>query len=199
MSETADGMADGTAESIAEGLERRFAADGFAAPGVDALRAAAGVSLRTLYRYFPSREAMVLGALERRHRRYLEALVGDIAQSGGSAAVRAAFDRLTRWMAEEAPTGCLFRNAMAAHPDSEAVRQQVRRHKAENRSAYGRLIASAFPALPTAARDPAAGALFLIQEGYTAAYPALGSAQAEADARALLDPLLMRLEKEAAA
>ncbi|MCR9220379.1 MAG: TetR/AcrR family transcriptional regulator [Alphaproteobacteria bacterium] len=188
-----------TADSIAEGLERRFAADGFAAPGVDALRAAAGVSLRTLYRHFPSREAMVLGALERRHRRYLETLVDRTAAGGGTEAVRAAFARLSRWMAEEAPTGCLFRNAMAAHPDSDAVRAQVRRHKEENRAAFARLLAAAFPALPTAARDPAAGALFLIQEGFTAAYPTLGPAQAEADARALLDPLLRRLEKEAAA
>ncbi|WP_367180608.1 TetR family transcriptional regulator [uncultured Ruegeria sp.] len=43
---------------------------GFAGPGVEALRAGADVSLRTLYKYFPSREAMVVGALRHRDRVY---------------------------------------------------------------------------------------------------------------------------------
>lgn len=61
----------GTREKIAAGLERAFASHGFAEPSVDTLRDAAGVSLRTLYRYMPSRADMVMAALEHRHRRYM--------------------------------------------------------------------------------------------------------------------------------
>ena len=50
-------------EKIAGDLDRQFAEMGFAEQGVEALRAGADVSLRTLYKYFPSREAMVVGAL----------------------------------------------------------------------------------------------------------------------------------------
>ena len=49
-----------TMKRIAGGLERAFAANGFAEPSVEDLRDAAGVSLRTLYKYAASREAMVL-------------------------------------------------------------------------------------------------------------------------------------------
>ena len=58
-----------TARLIAARLESCFVSRGFLEPGVDALRDAAGVSLRTLYKYFPSREAMVIGALDHRRNR----------------------------------------------------------------------------------------------------------------------------------
>ena len=45
---------------IAEGLECAFASRGFAEPSVDDLRDSAGVSLRTLYKYMPSRGDMVI-------------------------------------------------------------------------------------------------------------------------------------------
>ncbi len=59
---TTSSMRD-TATKIAAGLERAFAARGFSEPCVDDLREAAGVSLRTLYKYTPSRDAMVRMAL----------------------------------------------------------------------------------------------------------------------------------------
>ena len=62
---------------ISAGLERAFARHGFAGPSVDDLRDAAGVSLRTLYRYVPSRAEMVLAALEHRHQRCLTRIFGE--------------------------------------------------------------------------------------------------------------------------
>ena len=59
---------------IAAGLKRAFAARGFAEPSVEDLRGAAGVSLRMLCKYVPSRANMVLAALEHRHGRYLSHL-----------------------------------------------------------------------------------------------------------------------------
>ncbi|WP_249218750.1 TetR/AcrR family transcriptional regulator [Falsirhodobacter algicola] len=115
---------------IAAGLERAFAANGFAEPSVDTLRDAAGVSLRTLYRYFPSRADMVLAALEHRHRRYL-AFVFDDLPDGRDAARDALFTRVGDWMEGEASHGCLFHGAVAADPGSAALRDLLSRHKDE--------------------------------------------------------------------
>lgn len=54
-------------QQIAENLERAFSQKGFAEPSVAELKALSGVSMRTLYKYFPSKESMVVGALDYRH------------------------------------------------------------------------------------------------------------------------------------
>ena len=66
---------------ISAGLERAFANRGFAEPSVEDLRDAAGVSLRTLYKYTPSRAEMVLAALENRHQRYLARVFDDLPEA----------------------------------------------------------------------------------------------------------------------
>lgn len=156
-----------TTERIAGRLEASFTTHGFAAPGVDALRADAGVSLRTLYKHFPSREAMVIGALDHRHRIYLAYLADGSPDGPGPAPVLHVFTRLGDWMAERAPTGCLFVSALAAHPDNKAIHEAVARHKQETRDMIGERVARAAPALPTTQFEPLSDALLLIHEGQT--------------------------------
>ncbi|WP_207802507.1 TetR/AcrR family transcriptional regulator [Motiliproteus coralliicola] len=115
---------------IAAGLERAFAQHGFAQIGVDGLREATQVSLRTLYKYCPSREAMVVTALEHRHQRYLAHLLDGLPTTP-TQALDEAFERIGNWMLENAPQGCLFKSAVAAHPDSELLHQMLERHKLE--------------------------------------------------------------------
>ncbi|QFS81264.1 Transcriptional regulator, TetR family [Roseivivax sp. THAF40] len=119
-----------TMTKIASGLERAFAARGFAEPSVEDLRDAAGVSLRTLYKYTPSRADMVLAALEHRHTRYLGHLFDDLPDAP-DAALDALFDRVGGWMASEAAHGCLFHGAVAAEPGSDRLWALLARHKAE--------------------------------------------------------------------
>ncbi|SDE77479.1 TetR/AcrR family transcriptional regulator [Limimaricola pyoseonensis] len=119
-----------TMHKIAAGLERAFAARGFAEPSVEDLRDAAGVSLRTLYKYVPSRADMVLAALEHRHGRYLSHLFDDLPDAPESA-LDALFDRVAIWMATETSHGCLFHGAVAAEPGSVPLRELLSRHKAE--------------------------------------------------------------------
>lgn len=154
-----------TARHIASRLEACFAQSGFLEPGVDALRDASGVSLRTLYKYFPSREAMVIGALDHRRDRYLN-FVEDGAPESGPASIEHLFRRVEDWMESEPGTGCLFLNALAAYPSSEEIRHAVARQKDGTRCLLGR----------RAGRIELADALFLIHEGATAAWPLLGRA-----------------------
>jgi len=152
-----------TREQIAARLERAFAQDGFAELGVDGLRAAARVSLRTLYKYCRSREDMVLAALEHRHARYLAHLFADLPPAPGEA-LEALFDRVGTWMAANAPQGCLFHSAVAAHPDSAAIREMFERHKREVADGMARAT-GLWPA-----RDD----LILLHEGLTQSWPLMG-------------------------
>jgi len=119
-----------TQERIAAGLELAFAEQGFTEPSVPDLRDASGVSLRTLYRHFPSREDMIVGALEHRHRRYLAFLFDD-QPDGAEARLAAIFDRIREWMRTNSPKGCLFQNAVAAHPHNARLRRLLVSHKRE--------------------------------------------------------------------
>ena len=117
-----------TEEKIAAGLERAFAQHGFAETDIETLRAQADVSLRTLYKYFPTREARMLAALEHRHRRYLDLVATDLPTEPGEA-VSELFDRIGDWMAVEASHGCLFHAAVAAAPGNRALREMLARRK----------------------------------------------------------------------
>jgi len=119
-----------TRTKIAAGLERAFAENGFAEPSVEDLRDAAGVSLRTLYKYTPSRDDMVRAALEHRHRRYMEQVFADLPDDS-DLAVSVILDRIAGWMRREASHGCLFHAAVASAPHDGQLRSLLERHKAE--------------------------------------------------------------------
>ena len=117
-------------EQIADGLERVFAERGFADPTVGDLRDAAGVSLRTLYRYHAARSDMVRAALDHRHERYLAHIFGKSVPSE-PASLRVLLKRIASWMKREASHGCLFHAAVAAAPEDESLKQLLHDHKKE--------------------------------------------------------------------
>ena len=117
-------------KKIAGGLERAFAAQGFAAPSVEDLRDAVGVSLRTLYKYAPSRDAMIRLALEHRHQRYLTHVFGDTSGSARQG-LDETLDRVANWMRTEASHGCLFHAAVAYAPGDPELRRLLETHKTD--------------------------------------------------------------------
>lgn len=153
-----------TKQRIANDLERTFAEQGFAEQGVQALRAEADVSLRTLYKYFPSREAMIVGALENRDRACAAWLAGG--PDDGIDHILHPLVRLGEWLGEVANTGCLFMNALAEYPDSEQIRAVVRAHKARMADEFARRLERVVPDRDTA---DLADTLFLLHEGMTQA------------------------------
>jgi AcrR family transcriptional regulator len=157
---------------ISSGLERAFAARGFAEPSVEDLRDAAGVSLRTLYKYTPSRADMVLAALENRHQRYLRHVFDDLPE-GAEVATDAILARVGTWMATETSHGCLFHAAVAADPNSGPLRGLLERHKAEVASR-----AAAATGLVAAETE-----LLVIIEGLTQTWPLRGDAAVDAAKR----------------
>ncbi|MFA0614751.1 TetR/AcrR family transcriptional regulator [Vibrio splendidus] len=165
-------------EQIAASLEVAFSQQGFAEPSVAQLKTACKVSLRTLYKHFPSKEAMIVGALEHRHQRYLSLLLEDSPRSGYQA-ITHIFNKLQQWMEEHAPHGCLSMNALAAFPDNELINQAVIEHKKEVQA----LMAQ------QSQKEDLASELFLLHEGVSSAWPVLGE-EAVASAQNMVTKLL---------
>lgn len=157
-----------TKERIAAGLERAFARHGFAESDIETLRTEADVSLRTLYKYFPTRDERMLAALEYRHRRYIDQVASDL-PSGAMAAVSVFFERIGDWMANEASHGCLFHAAVAAAPNNAALREVLSRHKSE----VSRVLADAI------GKPDRVEELTLLIEGLTQSWPLHGTRAVE--------------------
>lgn len=158
-------------------MEDVFERRGFADTSVDQLRDAAGVSLRTLYRRYGSREQMVVAVLRSRAERYL-------AHLAGSPDVRTLFARTGSWLEQGQPLGCLFLRARADHPDDPAVEHAVTNF---HTALHSRLSAAA---RADGLGEAAVAELFVLHEGPIAAAPAVGLPAALAAVEAALDRLL---------
>ena len=158
-----------TKTKIAAGLERAFAAQGFAEPSVEDLRDAAGVSLRTLYKYVPSRSEMVYAALDHRHGRYLSHMFDDLPDAP-SDALSALMDRVGSWMMRESSHGCLFHAAVAAAPGDARLRALLQSHKAE-------VASRSATALHLVGHE---AELMIILEGLTQSWPLHGDSAVQA-------------------
>ena len=158
---------------IAARLHGQFDEMGFAAPGVETLREGADVSLRTLYKYFPSREAMVVGALEHRDQAY-DDWIG-AGPDHGADHVLHILVRLADWLSGISNSGCLFRNALSAYPDSAPIRAAVEAHKSGLRTKFRSRLTHVAPDCDA---DAIAHQLFILHEGLTEAARLIGPDEA---------------------
>ncbi|WP_375748501.1 TetR/AcrR family transcriptional regulator [Vibrio sp. HN007] len=149
-------------EKISANLEKAFSEHGFAESSVAMLKEASGVSLRTLYRHYPSKEDMIVGALEYRHRRYIQ-LLTDNTFPVGEESILHVLNLLEEWMESSAPNGCMSTQAVSAYPDNHQIKQAVKEHKLEVKALLGKLCG----------QEELATEIFLIHEGVSAAWPVL--------------------------
>ncbi len=160
---------------------------GIHAVGVEAIAAAAGVTKKTLYDRFGSKDALVAAYLTERHERWQRWLAEHLERAAPAERPLAPFDALASWLPQESPRGCAFVNAHAElTSDDDRGRAVVREQKAWTLDLFTRLVAE------TGARDPAAIAaqLFMLHEGATVAYSVAGDADAPRTARAAAAALL---------
>ncbi|WP_028921552.1 TetR/AcrR family transcriptional regulator [Pseudonocardia acaciae] len=104
---------------------------GIQAVGMDEIRAASGVSLKRLYRCFPSKERLVVAYLRRRDLRWREDLAGFVEQCGRpDERVLAVFDWLYEWFSRPGFRGCAFLNSFGElGATAPAVAEAARDHK----------------------------------------------------------------------
>ncbi|KJR28890.1 TetR family transcriptional regulator [Vibrio navarrensis] len=117
-----------------------FYANGINSIGINEVLTVSGVAKRTLYSHFPSKEALVLAALQQRHQIFASWLEQKIAvASSDSDLIARLFHALENWFTHQEPQlgtfrGCFFINTSAEFSDldSEIARfcllhkQQVR-------------------------------------------------------------------------
>jgi AcrR family transcriptional regulator len=107
---------------------------GITGTGVDAIAARAGVTKRTLYQHFGSKDRLVAEALDARHRRALLALETNArrrSEETGEPAILSLFDVIENALATKTRAGCAFINASLeinrpGHPVREAALAHLR-------------------------------------------------------------------------
>src|ERR1700761_6637179 len=108
----------GMKERILETADRLFYLQGIRAIGVDTIAAEIGISKRTLYNHFPSKDALIKAYLERR---FVQARPSD---KSPVEQILATFDSLERRFASKDFRGCPFVNAVAElGADAQPVRK----------------------------------------------------------------------------
>ena len=103
-------------ERILDTADRLFYGRGIRAVGVDTVADEIGISKRTLYNHFPSKDALIAAYLERRFN------VLPITDRPAEEQILGTFDRLARIFNDEGFRGCPFVNAVAeiGEPEHEA-------------------------------------------------------------------------------
>jgi AcrR family transcriptional regulator len=150
-------------ERVLETAGILFYRDGFHAVGIDTVIARSKVAKMTLYRHFPSKDALVAAYLERANQQFwiwLEGATAHVADPGTK--LLAVFRAVERLIATPQCRGCVFQAAAAEFPEpGHPGRRVVLRHKRAVARHLARLARQARLRRPTAlARE-----LSLLMEG----------------------------------
>lgn len=137
-----------TESKLLDAADELFFTKGIAATPVDALIARAGVSAATLYRGYPSKEALLAATLERRHREWLKTWDEAItAQATDEGRLLAVFDALDVFRTR--PLGsrwCAFLGSAAEYAEPPAeVAEAVNRDTDTMRARLAQLAAALDP------------------------------------------------------
>lgn len=109
-----------------------FQKHGFHATGIDAILAAAGVSKKTLYHHFRSKDELILAALKKHEGVFRNDFMRRVEQRAQTPKGRllAVFEVANDWFLSNKFYGCMFINAIGEHsgPDTP-IRQVCREYK----------------------------------------------------------------------
>ncbi|KQV75603.1 TetR family transcriptional regulator [Aeromicrobium sp. Root344] len=159
---------------------------GIQSVGMDALRDESGVSLKRLYKLFPSKEVIVEEVLRSRHERWMSSVSAAVAEaSGPRQQLLAIFDFLSAWFGENDFRGCGFINSFGELGGTvESLAGIVRDHKADFQAYVARLVEQA--------GGPAwlGPQLAILAEGAQTTAAIAGTSQAADDARRAAEILM---------
>lgn len=112
-------------------VEKLIYESGIAATGMDHIVKVSGVARKTIYRYFPTKEALVEAALRQRDDRWMAWFEGASSSSMSlPMRIQAMFDALDTWFAAPDFRGCAFINAAGETGDvDDVIRQAASAHK----------------------------------------------------------------------
>ncbi len=107
-------------EQIVSVALKLFYQNGFHATGIDRIIKEAGVSKKTLYNHFKSKDELVLAALRKRDELFRNNLMRKTERLGSTAKERllSVFDAIGEWLHEKDFAGCMFINASAEYSEA---------------------------------------------------------------------------------
>lgn len=188
LTKGSSGSADDAAlrEAALEAADRLFYAKGVQGVGMDELRTASGISLKRLYRLFPSKDAIVEQVLLGRHRKWTEGVAEAVArQTQPRERLLAVYDFLAAWFTEEDFRGCAFINSFGElGGTSPRVAEIVRSHK-DDFQKYLSTLTAEIGAPPSLAPQ-----LAILAEGAQTTAAISGSAEPARQARAAAEVLI---------
>ncbi|MGP3943563.1 MULTISPECIES: TetR/AcrR family transcriptional regulator [Streptomyces] len=162
--EAPTGVLTPAARRILDTAAELFYGQGINAVGVDLIAKRSGVTKKTLYDRFGSKEALVAAYLRERDERWRAWLTAEVEKSPPADRALATFDALALWVARENPRGCGFVNAAAELPDAgHPARQVIADQKRWLRGYLRQLCEEAGVTAP----DELADELLLLHEGAT--------------------------------
>ncbi|PZE24002.1 MULTISPECIES: TetR/AcrR family transcriptional regulator [unclassified Curtobacterium] len=174
---------DDTRAGIIAAADELFYRRGIQSVGMDAVRSAANVSLKRLYKEFPGKEDLVVAVLAGRHDMWERGVSAAVdAADGPRAKLLAVYDYLEAWFADSSFRGCGFINAFGElGATSPAIADMARRHK----ESFQRYIAglTATIGLDHAHAEELAAQLALLAEGAQTTAAIAGTADAAVHAR----------------
>lgn len=120
-----------TRDIILDVTEKLIYKSGIAATGMDLLVKTAGVSRKSIYRYFTNKEALTVAALQRRDVRWMHWYRNEVSKAQNPAErLLNLFTVLKTWFASEGFRGCAFINTSGETGDpQDPVRLVAREHK----------------------------------------------------------------------
>lgn len=120
-----------TRDIILDVTEKLIYRHGIAATGMDLLVKTAGVSRKSIYRYFANKDELVIAALQRRDERWMQWLRDEVERSESSGErLLALFDALRRWFGSADFRGCAFINTSGETGNAQdPVRLLAKAHK----------------------------------------------------------------------
>ena len=165
-----------------------FNRNGFHATGIDLILEKSGVAKNTLYRHFPSKEALIIEALRVIDSRYRENMrVAVDKATNPREKLLATFDYLEQWFSGSGFYGCPFMSAASEYCDADhPIFQEASMHK--------RFVEAYFEELARAAgyENPReiAEQISLLHEGATSIAHVTESAEPARQAKKMAEKLL---------
>jgi AcrR family transcriptional regulator len=175
-------------DAILKAADRLFAQNGYGLVGVDTLAAEAGVTKRTLYKQFGSKEGLFVAWLTLRDEQTRGALLRAVERNAGTpkAQLLALFEILAMLAAKAEFNGCPFSHALlefADAPAQSASRAVAQAHKAALLAWFTERLKAAGNANPVATAEEIA----VLYEGVLQRIAATHSPEPARAARRLLE------------
>lgn len=148
---------------IIAGAARTFETEGFRGIGIDRVIGSTGVSTRTLYKHFGSRDGLVIAVLKARHLAFMKHI-----EEGAMTVdpVGSLFDTLRCWVEAHGARGCMLLRARSEYAEAnEEIVSLVHRQKGEFRDEVARRVQGALGHDD----DELCSQIWLLFEGATAA------------------------------